>query len=132
MNVNYKESILHIVTPNRHGRDLSPIIRTRWVKSNLNIFPILSSSSLQHQKEEFAAQYEERLDVSSLIDYFIFINLLSAYDNTGRNVFWGIYNVNLTLLPKFIIQPWDLDGTLGRTWDAIKLDPEKVLVLTTG
>ncbi len=32
----------------------------------------------------------ERLDVSSLIDYFIFINLLSAYDaNTGRNVFLG-------------------------------------------
>ena len=114
------------------ARDLSPIIRTRWVKSNLNIFPILSSSSLQHQKKNFAAQYEERLDVSSLIDYFIFINLLSAYDNTGRNVFWGIYNVNLTLLPKFIIQPWDLDGTLGRTWDAIKLDPKKVLVLTTG
>ena len=36
--------------PNRHGRDLSPIIRTRWVKSNLNIFPISSSSSLQHQR----------------------------------------------------------------------------------
>lgn len=83
-------------------------------------------------KEEFAAQYEERLDVSSLIDYFIFINLLSAYDNTGRNVFWGIYNVNLTLLPKFIIQPWDLDGTLGRTWDAIKLDPEKGLGFDNG
>ncbi len=47
----------HIVTPNRHGRDLSPIIRTRWV----NQFKYLSdliSSSLQHQKEEFAAQYE--------------------------------------------------------------------------
>lgn len=83
-------------------------------------------------KEEFAAQYEERLDISSLIDYFIFINLLSAYDNTGRNVFWGIYNINLTLLPKFIIQPWDLDGTLGRTWDAIKLDPEKGLGFDNG
>lgn len=43
-------------------------------------------------KEEFATQYEERLDVSSLIDYFIFINLLSAYDNTGRNVF-GVYTM---------------------------------------
>ena len=64
--------------------------------------------------------------------YFIFINLPSAYDNTGRNVFWGIYNVNLTLLPKFIIQPWDLDGTLGRTWDAIKLDPEKGLGFDNG
>ena len=83
-------------------------------------------------KEEFAAQYEERLDVSSLIDYFIFINLLSAYDNTGRNVFWGIYNVNLTLLPKFIIQPWDWMVH----WDALgmplSLIPKKVLVLTTG
>ncbi|MCS2309391.1 hypothetical protein NXX42_27220 [Bacteroides thetaiotaomicron] len=49
------------------------------------------------------------------MDYFIFINLLSAHDNTGRNRFLGIYNVNLTLLPKFIIQPWDLMYT-GRTW----------------
>lgn len=83
-------------------------------------------------KEEFAAQCEERLDTSSLIDYFIFINLLAAYDNTGRNVFWGIYNVNLTTLPKFIIQPWDLDGTLGRTWDAIKIDPERGLGFDNG
>lgn len=83
-------------------------------------------------KDEFAAQCEERLDSSSLIDYFIFINLLAAYDNTGRNVFWGIYNVNLTTLPKFIIQPWDLDGTLGRTWDAIKIDPERGLGFDNG
>ena len=30
------------------------------------------------------------------------------------------------------IQPWDLDGTLGRTWDAIKLDPEKGLGFDNG
>ncbi|MCS3198387.1 CotH kinase family protein [Bacteroides thetaiotaomicron] len=132
MSVNYKESILHIVTPNRHGRvfesdypDEVGEIEFKYLSDLIQFFAVAS-------KEEFAAQYEERLDISSLIDYFIFINLLSAYDNTGRNVFWGIYNVNLTLLPKFIIQPWDLDGTLGRTWDTIKLDPEKVLVLTTG
>jgi len=83
-------------------------------------------------KEEFAAHCEERLDASSLIDYFIFINLLSAYDNTGRNVFWGIYNVNLTAVPKFIIQPWDMDGTLGRTWDAVKIEPERGLGFDNG
>lgn len=76
-------------------------------------------------REEFSATFEEHLDASSLIDYFIFINLLMAYDNTGRNIFWGIYDVKTTSVPKFIIQPWDLDGTLGRTWDAIKLNPEK-------
>ena len=83
-------------------------------------------------QEEFAANLEERLDISSLVDYFIFINLLMAYDNTGRNIFWGIYDVKATSVPKFIIQPWDLDGTLGRTWDAIKLDPEKGLGFDNG
>lgn len=83
-------------------------------------------------KEEFENHFEERMDVHSLIDYFIFINLLMAYDNTGRNIFWGIYNIKEAEGPRFIIQPWDLDGTLGRTWDAIKLDPEKGLGFDDG
>lgn len=83
-------------------------------------------------KEDFETHFEERIDVHSLIDYFIFINLLMAYDNTGRNIFWGIYNIKEAEGPRFIIQPWDLDGTLGRTWDAIKLDPEKGLGFDEG
>ncbi len=47
--------------------------------------------------------------------------------------FWGIYNVNLTLLPKFIILALGLGWY---SWDALgmplSLIPKKVLVLTTG
>lgn len=83
-------------------------------------------------KEEFETHLEERLDIHSLIDYFIFINLLMAYDNTGRNIFWAIYNIKETEGTRFLILPWDLDGTLGRTWDAVKLDPEKGLGFDNG
>ena len=47
------------------------IIRTRWVKSNLNIFPILSSSSLQHQKKNLPPNMKSDWMFPLLIDYFI-------------------------------------------------------------
>lgn len=46
------------------------------------------------------------------IDYFIYLNLLSASDNTGKNIFLGRYTAHE---PYFYI-PWDLDGCLGTQW----------------
>ncbi len=80
MNVNYDG----INTPYSNSKtgmagDLRPIIRRRWVKFEFIIsFSILSSSSLASIKEEFAANMKSDSDVSSLIDFLIFINLLSA------------------------------------------------------
>ena len=93
---------------------------------------VLRDDGLGMTKEEFETHLEERLDTHSLIDYFIFINLLMAYDNTGRNIFWAIYNIKAPEGSRFLILPWDLDGTLGRTWDAVKLDPEKGLGFDNG
>jgi hypothetical protein len=74
---------------------------------------------------DFESTFESHIDINSLIDYFIFINLICAYDNTARNVLWAVYDVNASTIPKFQILPWDLDGTLGRTWDSRKIDPER-------
>ncbi|MCS2964850.1 hypothetical protein NXV12_31120 [Bacteroides thetaiotaomicron] len=67
------------------------------------------------------------------MDYFIFINLLSAYDNTGRNVFLGYIQCK----SHFITQVhYSATGLGWYTWDALgmplSLIPKKVLVLTTG
>jgi hypothetical protein len=49
------------------------------------------------------------IDIENVIDYFIFINLIQANDNTGKNMYICRYDENY---PLFFI-PWDLDRTLG-------------------
>ncbi|MFT4681383.1 MAG: spore coat protein H [Flavobacteriales bacterium] len=47
--------------------------------------------------------------MSSSIDYFLFLNLLRATDNLGKNVYVAKYDQGE---PYFFV-PWDLDGILG-------------------
>jgi len=54
-----------------------------------------------------------RFHTDNAVDYFLFLNLLRAADNTGKNLFIGKYNAGQ---PYFYI-PWDLDGTFGMKWD---------------
>lgn len=56
---------------------------------------------------------EERFAIDNAVNYFIFLNLLRATDNTGKNIFVAKYNKNE---PYFYI-PWDLDGTYGIIWN---------------
>jgi hypothetical protein len=44
-----------------------------------------------------------------MVDYFLFLNLLRATDNLGKNVYVAKYNQDY---PYFFI-PWDLDGVFG-------------------
>lgn len=69
----------------------------------------ISSDSL------FAAQVGERFDLPVLRDYYLFIELLLATDNHGKNIFFSVYDQ--TKSPKMSVTPWDLDGTFGRRWN---------------
>lgn len=84
-----------------------------------NVINFVGTSS----KEEFSAKFEEVFDVNSVVDAFIFLNMIVADDNIGRNTFWIIRNVKTA--PKVIHGLWDLDGTLGRNWDRHKETPEQ-------
>ena len=64
----------------------------------------------------FYSKYKEKYDDKNIIDYFIFVNIIRATDNTGKNVYTAKYNKN----EKYFFIPWDLDGVLGRTWDSSK------------
>lgn len=62
---------------------------------------------------DFYTQYQEKFHLDNIVDYFIFLNVLRATDNTGKNLFLAKYN---TEEPYYYV-PWDLDGTFGTIWD---------------
>ena len=72
---------------------------------------------------DFDTKFEQYLDMNSLVDAFIYLNLIVAHDNIGRNTFWILRNVNES--KKFMQGLWDLDGTLGRTWNRFTENPEQ-------
>lgn len=63
--------------------------------------------------EEFDGGIAERVHVGNALDYFIFLNVLRAVDNRGKNYYIGKYNQKS---PYFLV-PWDLDGTFGLKYD---------------
>ncbi len=58
---------------------------------------------------DFDETYAEKIDVDNIVDYFIFINLLNAYDNTGNNIYIARRN---QASPHYFVS-WDYDATLG-------------------
>ena len=65
----------------------------------------------------FAKAFEQQLNVDNVIDYFLFVNLLRATDNLGKNYYLGKYDKGE---PYFFV-PWDLDGVLGIIQDGKKI-----------
>lgn len=47
------------------------------------------------------------------VNYFLFLNLLSIEDNTGKNIYLARYQSG----EPFFYVPWDLDGSLGNSWN---------------
>lgn len=68
---------------------------------------------LNASDEEFNSNYSTYFDVDNLVDYFIFLNLTRATDNTGKNTYLAKYNTDQ---PYFYV-PWDLDGVFGNIFD---------------
>lgn len=61
---------------------------------------------------DFYAQYKSKFNLANAVDYFIFLNLMRATDNMGKNIYIAKYKPNE---PYFYV-PWDLDGVLGNDW----------------
>lgn len=64
--------------------------------------------------DEFQQHVGEYFDLPVLVDYYIFINVLLASDNTGKNVLWGCYDAAVD--KKLTIAVWDLDAVMGQYW----------------
>ncbi|MBN1951476.1 MAG: CotH kinase family protein [Bacteroidales bacterium] len=73
--------------------------------------------------EEFQSQIFQMTDRDNLIDYLIYINMIKATDNYGKNVIMAKYDAE----SKFYHLPWDLDATWGRSWLAEEESEEGIL-----
>lgn len=83
-----------------------------------NVINFVANSS----DEEFEKHASEYLDIPVLIDYYIFLQLIYAYDNLGKNMYWGLYDKqegNNKLTPAV----WDLDTSMGQSWKRYEYHP---------
>lgn len=71
---------------------------------------------MNEDEETFYENIEKRFYLKNAVNYFIFINLLRATDNEGKNIFIAKYNQES---PYFYV-PWDLDGTFGTIWNGMR------------
>ncbi len=62
---------------------------------------------------QFYDNYKSNFQYDNIIDYFIFINIVRALDNTGKNIYFAKYKSEE---PYFFV-PWDLDGIMGLLWN---------------
>lgn len=103
-----------------------------WIGPYNNNYDVWDGFEYKHPKEEinwsnlynlvdfvkngtdadFYSQYQSKFHLGNLVDYYIFLNVLRATDNTGKNLYIAKYNTNE---PYFYV-PWDLDGTFGIIW----------------
>ncbi len=68
----------------------------------------------------FDAGVKEWFDYPVIRDYYLFIELLLATDNHGKNMFFYVYDTQADENSQLIsVAPWDLDGTFGQDWGAV-------------
>ncbi|MEM9526443.1 MAG: CotH kinase family protein [Bacteroidota bacterium] len=87
----------------------------------------LLSFTVTASDEAFAAGVTNWYTLENIADYFLFLNLTGAEDNSGKNIYTGRYDAGE---PYFFV-PWDLDGTFGNRWDGTDF-PWVRTVLTNG
>lgn len=62
----------------------------------------------------FAEHVGEYFDLPVLADYYVFIQMLFAIDNSSKNIIWGCYNSAVD--QKLTLSVWDLEATVGQHW----------------
>ena len=95
------------------------------IKERINWKPLFDLSELvmNGSNEAFLASIEKSIDLDVLIDYYLLLNLTSAYDNVGKNTFLLKENTDAA----FLIIPWDLDGSWGINYDGSRTGYESIL-----
>ncbi|MCC8146157.1 MAG: CotH kinase family protein, partial [Bacteroidales bacterium] len=65
-------------------------------------------------EETFSREVRNHFDLPVWTDYYLFLELILATDNHGKNAYFYMYNIQEER--KLGIAPWDLDGVLGIQW----------------
>lgn len=61
--------------------------------------------------DDFSNYVNEYFDLPVVLEYYLFINILGAIDNTGKNMYWAVYDKQKD--KKITPAVWDLDLTVG-------------------
>ncbi len=67
----------------------------------------------------FYSTYQQKFKLSNAVDYYIFLNLTRAADNTGKNLYIAKYKKG----EPYYYVPWDLDGVFGNDWTGTATGP---------
>ena len=67
-----------------------------------------------HDEKGFMMHANDYFDLTVMIDYSIFNSIVNAIDNSGKNMFWAVYDK--TISQRLTPAPWDLDATFGQRW----------------
>lgn len=67
--------------------------------------------------EQFAREVDTHFVLDNLLHYYLYINLIRATDNLGKNYYIARYTKDAP----FFIVPWDLDGVLGTIQDGKRI-----------
>ena len=90
-----------------------PAEQTEW-KTLHDFVDFVENSS----DTDFYSQFRSRFNLENAVDYFIFLNLMRATDNTGKNLYIAKYKPN----EPYYYVPWDLDGVLGNDWQGLNVN----------
>lgn len=83
--------------------------------SNLHDFTDFVVNSSQ---TDFESNIAKKLDLDNAVDYFLFLNVVFAPDNTGKN----IYTAKHSKSDPYYFIPWDVDGSFGNDWQGERID----------
>ncbi|MGB5982392.1 MAG: CotH kinase family protein [Nonlabens sp.] len=81
---------------------------TDWTPVESFVDFVIDSSNTDFNSQIFTLFNKE-----NFIDYFIFLNLLRATDNTGKNIYLAKYRNGFP----YFHTPWDLDGCFGTIYN---------------
>jgi len=73
------------------------------------------ASSYLTNDANFKINVAGKFDLPVFLDYYLFIELMLAADNQGKNTYLSVYDQ--TVSPMVSLTPWDMDATWGRRWD---------------
>lgn len=92
--------------------DLSDNDTTDW-----HPLVVASNFALLSSRQEFEEHVTDYFDIEPLIDYSLFLSVTCAVDNSGKNMFWAVYDK--TKDKRLTLAPWDLDATFGQRWGGL-------------
>lgn len=94
-----------------------------WEKQKIDWGPLWNAVNFVATTDDYVFDEEVKnyFDYPVVRDYFLFIELMLATDNHGKNMFFFNYDQKAQKCAQMIgITPWDLDGTWGIRWDGSK------------